>query len=90
MSDYPPIRYTAGFSKALSKLPRNVRSDFEKAIIVFRANPADSRLHTKKLKGVLAGCYSMRVGREYRALFRLASRRAVEFFDIAHRKDIYR
>ena len=90
MTDYPPIRYTAGFIKALAKLPQKAQDDFEKAVIFFRADPNDSRLHTKKLKGDLAGCYSIRINRDYRALFQLGGRRSVEFFFIAHRKDIYR
>lgn len=90
MNEHPSFSYTRTFVRSLAGLPQNIQKQFEGTLITFRHDPADPRLHTKKLSGKFAGMYSLRIGRDYRILFRLASRRTVEFLDIGHRKDIYR
>lgn len=90
MNPFPPIRYSHVFIKALAKLPKAVQTQTETAILLFQSNPDHPSLHTKKLSGELAGRYSFRVGREYRVIFQLASKRSVELMLIGNRKDIYR
>ncbi len=90
MHSLPPIRYSKTFVKSLAKMPKAVQEKTEQAILLLQSDPAHPKLHTKKLSGSLASFYSFRVSREYRVVFRLASRRIIELMLIAHRKDIYR
>ncbi len=80
---------TKEFEKELKKLPSEVAKLLTRQIDVFNNNWRHPYLHTKKLQG-LEGVYSIRVTRRYRALFYFQDSHTVIFFDIDHRKDIYR
>ncbi len=47
-------------------------------------------LHTKPLTGKLSGCYSFRISRDYRSIFKFLPDGAVYLIDVGNRKDIYR
>ena len=72
---------------------QNLEGDMRKLYIVqekrFFADVRDSRLHIKKLKD-FDGVFSFRITRSYRALFYFQNSETVVFFDIDHRKDIYK
>ncbi|MBI4087568.1 MAG: hypothetical protein HY434_01940 [Candidatus Liptonbacteria bacterium] len=82
------VQKTSDFLRELEGLPIGIKNIFEKQESVFKENWLDGRLHTKRLKD-LAGAYSFRVTRRYRAIFYLRGNEAI-FFSIGHRKDIYR
>ena len=80
---------TEDFAKAYS----NLQSSTKRLYIVqekrFAFNPRDPRLHIKKLKD-FNGAFSFRITRHYRVLFYFQNPMTAIFFDIDHRKDIYR
>ena len=75
--------------KDLETLPSDITELFRFQCTLFQQDPRDPRLHTKKLVS-LAGVFSFRITREYRALFRFVDASTVVVFAIGHRKDIYR
>lgn len=58
-------------------------------IEILSQNPYSSVLHTKPLSGELAGFYSFRITREWRAVFRFNSIEEIQLLLVGHRKDIY-
>ena len=82
------IRKTDDFFQDVEELPAGIQKLLEKQEDVFRANWLDPRLHTKRMRE-LSGVYSFRIIRRYRALFYWKGEEAV-FFNIGHRKDVYR
>lgn len=83
------IIFTDDFKKSLSKLPQGIKRLYHSQEERFKKNWHDSRLHTKQIKG-LGVAMSFRITRNYRALFFLKNAETAIFFDIDHRKDIYR
>ena len=63
------LEYTDTFLKDLKSLPDFVKAKLKKQIFLLAKNPFHSKLHTKPLKGGMAGQYSFRITRDYRALF---------------------
>ncbi|MDO8522739.1 MAG: hypothetical protein Q7S12_00420 [bacterium] len=77
------------FSRAFEKLPQNVKRLFFIQETRFLINPGDPRLHIKKVRG-LPLALSFRITRHYRTLFYFQDQITAVFFDIDHRKDVYR
>ena len=80
---------TSDFERSYQSLGLDIRRLYliqEKRFSLYTRDP---RLHIKKLKD-LDGIFSFRVTRNYRALFYFQNSETVIFFDIDHRKDIYR
>ncbi len=84
------VVYGHGFLKALAVLPKAVQERTALSLEWLSVDAFDVRLHTKTLKGELTGCYSFRVGREYRVLFQFVDSGTIQVFDAGHRRDIYR
>lgn len=80
---------TNDFQKAFRKLPREIQQSYTVQEKRFRSDWHDSRLHTKKLVD-LPDVFSLRVTRSYRVLFYFQTAQRAIFFEIDHRKDIYR
>lgn len=80
---------TSDFEKAYGKLQTNIQRLFLVQEKRFFINQRDPRLHIKKLRD-LDGVFSFRITRQYRALFYFQNSTDMVFFDIDHRKDIYR
>ena len=83
------IIHTDDFIKHLDKLPNHTARSFLIQQSRFENNPRHPSLYTKKLKD-LDGVYSLRIGKNHRALFFFTPEGNVAFFAIGHRKDIYR
>jgi len=60
-------RTAASFRKLLARLPRNVREQAGAAYQLFRQDPTHPSLHFKQVHPTLP-IFSVRVGREYRAV----------------------
>ncbi len=83
------IVYTERFFKAFGRLPITIQNYFHKQEALLKQNWRDTRLHTKQLIGE-DRTYSIRITREYRALFEWVDQKTLLFLTIAHRKDVYR
>ena len=80
---------TDDFDRAFKKLPKNTQRLYSIQRNRFQENWRDSRLHIKKVES-LPLALSFRITRHYRVLFYFQNDKTVIFFDIDHRKDIYR
>jgi len=78
------------FIKSADKLPSRIQKKLDGLLVIMSRNPYDPLLHTKRLSGVLAGYFSFRITREWRALFQFLDSQTLQLLRIAHRKDIYR
>jgi len=80
---------TGDFKKSLKKLPSEIEDLYKKQTAIFQYNWLDPRLHTKRIRE-LPGSYSLRITRRYRVLFYFKDSGTAIFFEIGHRKDVYR
>lgn len=83
------IIYTDDFKRSLNKLPKQIHRLLKIQEECFKNNWRDSRLHIKKVRS-LDYAFSLRITRRYRAFFYFQDSETAVFFDIDHRKDIYR
>ncbi|KKS15850.1 MAG: hypothetical protein UU71_C0013G0039 [Parcubacteria group bacterium GW2011_GWB1_41_6] len=83
------IIHTDDFKKALSKSPEEIKHLFEIREERFKNNWTDPRLHIKKVR-FLNHVFSLRITRRYRVFFYFQNSETAIFFEIGHRKDIYR
>lgn len=80
---------TDDFERAFAKLPASAKRLYAVQEERFQIHRHDARLHIKKVEG-LDGVYSFRVTRRYRVLFYFSLGERAVFFDIDHRKNVYR
>lgn len=80
---------TEEFERALRKLPSDARKLYKVQEHRFRENWRDPRLHVKRVQGLMSAL-SFRVTRRYRVLLYIRDSSAAVFFEIDHRKDVYR
>lgn len=83
------ITKTSDFSKSFRKLSADVQRLYTIQERRFLANWQDPRLHFKKLLGPELA-FSFRVARRYRVLLYFQNPNQAVFFDIDHRKDVYK
>ena len=83
------IVYGSYFLKAAKLLPTLEQTRLAKLLNLLSNNPFDSRLHSKKLSGSLAGLFSFRIGRDWRALYQFLDPHTIQLVNVGHRKDIY-
>ena len=84
------IVYTASFDRERKRLPRDIQELLKQQIERFLYDFKDARLHIKKLRGTEVAVYSLRVTRNYRVLFYWEDKETPVWFEIDHRKDVYR
>lgn len=80
---------TSDFEKLLAMLPADIQRLYSRQEYLFTQNWRDPRLHIKKVKS-LDLSFSFRITRRYRVLFYFQTPNRAIFFDIDHRKDVYR
>lgn len=80
---------TDDFEKAFKSLPKDAQRLYQTQEERFVENWRDPRLHIKKVR-MLPFALSFRVTRRYRAFFYFKNADTAIFFEIDHRKDIYR
>ncbi|MCK5320436.1 hypothetical protein KAJ61_03540 [Candidatus Parcubacteria bacterium] len=83
------IKQTKDFQKAFKNLQQDIKKFYQIQENRFIVNWRDSRLHIKKVKN-LDHAFSFRITRRYRVFFYFQDPETAIFFDIDHRKDIYR
>lgn len=80
---------TIDFNKSFKCLPKEICRLYSIQEKRFKENWRDSRLHIKKVHS-LGPALSFRITRRYRVFFYFQDTETAIFFDIDHRKDIYR
>lgn len=80
---------TEDFDRALGRLPKDAQRMYVVQEKRFRTNWRDPRLHVKKVR-TLARALSFRITRRYRVFFYFQNPETAVFFEVDHRKDIYR
>ena len=83
------INYTKDFRKSFKKLPKDIQNLFIRQESLLKKNWRDPRLHVKELVSKQP-TFSIRITQSYRALFIFTENDMVIFYDIGHRKDIYK
>ena len=76
------------FLHSAKKLDENLKFKLRSSLDILLKNPFHSTLHTKPLMGKLSHYYSLRIGRNYRVIFKLVSADIIYLIDIVDRKDI--
>ncbi|MYB75537.1 MAG: type II toxin-antitoxin system mRNA interferase toxin, RelE/StbE family [Chloroflexi bacterium] len=75
------VRYSKRFQKQFhSRLSPKMRQQFGRRLELFLANPRHSRLNVHSLSGKYAGCWSMNVSGDVRAIFEYQGSQAVILF----------
>jgi mRNA-degrading endonuclease RelE of RelBE toxin-antitoxin system len=80
---------TGDFSRVLNDLPQDIQHLYTIQGKRFKENWRDARLHVKKVR-TLPSAMSFRITRRYRVFFYFQNTETAIFFEIDHRKDIYR
>lgn len=84
------IVYGRNFIQSVKSLPGDTQEKLDQLLGLLAHNPYDSRLHTKKLHGDLAGSLSFRITRDWRVMFQFTEPETIVLLRAKHRKDIYR
>jgi len=84
------IKFDKRFLKEFKKLSSEIQQKLIYLEDVFKVNPFEKNLQTKRLQGKLKNFYSFRITREYRVIFQFISFNEVVFLAVKHRKDIYK
>ena len=80
---------TKDFYALFKNLPRKIQKLYLGQENRFAIDRKDHRLHVKKVKS-LEHAFSFRITRRYRVFFFFQNNNTAVFFDIGHRKDIYK
>jgi len=80
---------TDDFLRAFKKLPADIQRLYQTQEKRFSENYQDNRLHIKKIRS-LEYALSFRITRSYRVFFYFQTPEKAIFFEVDHRKDIYR
>jgi len=83
------IIQTDDFQKALEKLPKEIQQLYFTQKMRFQLNWRDPRLHIKKIRS-LQFAFSFRITRRYRVFFYFQNSDTAIFFEIGHRKNVYK
>lgn len=80
---------TDDFERTFRRLPRDIQRLYSLQERRFCENWRDPRLHARKVR-TLRHAFSFRITRRYRVFFYFQNLETAIFFDVDHRKDVYR
>lgn len=78
------------FLKSARKLEKKIRANLDVILKLLSENYKDSKIHSKPLRGKLAGFYSLRVGRDHRVVYKFLNDSTILLTIVAHRSGAYR
>ncbi len=78
------------FLKSAEKIEKRMKPKLKECLDFLVKDPFHPTLKTKPLTGKLSGCYSFRLGRNYRVIFIFLEDKEIHLLSIGHRKDIYK
>ncbi len=80
---------TKTFEKQYQRLPLKLQTKFDERLLLWLANPSDSRLRVHSLTGKYTGYWSMNVTGDIRALYRHEGDNIVIFALIGTHSSLY-
>lgn len=83
------IEYSRRFIKQFQKLRPAERDRFEKRLLLWQVDPGHSSLHVHQLQGKFKGFYSLNVGGDLRAIYKLLGSQMVLFDLIGTHSELY-
>ena len=83
------VIYDKDFLGDVRKLPTVFQERLAELIEILREDPFDPRLHTKPLSAPLAGLFSFRIMRDYRAGFKFRASHTIQLIAVDRRDRIY-
>lgn len=78
------------FLSSVKKLESKLKKKINLQLKLLQQNPYHPQLHTKPLHGELKSFYSLRVGRDYRLIFKFLNEHKIILTKAEHRSKIYR
>lgn len=84
------VKFHPGFQKRLQKLRAKERDRFFDRLSIFIIDPHDQRINAHRLKGGLKDYYSIDVGGDIRAIYRIVNDDTVIFMNIGTHHQLYR
>lgn len=78
------------FLNSVKKLDPPVKRNINARLKLLEQNPFHPKLHTKPLQGKLTGFYSLRVGRDYRVVFKFLEGGVIVLLRADRRDKIYK
>ena len=82
------IQLHKNFIKEYKKWP-NIQKRIDERLALFRVNPFDQILNNHGLTGKYAGCRSINITGDYRAVFELIDDNTVRFIDVDAHSNLY-
>ncbi len=83
------VEFHRTFLKEYGKLPRKIQARFKERLDVFRKTPFDESLGNHTLAGKWAGCRSINVTGDYRAIFEETKENTFRFMAIGTHSKLY-
>jgi len=83
------VFYTTNFRKMYRKLQPKIQERFKERRNIFLSNPFDSLLDNHQLHGEFAGCRSINVTGDYRAIYYYEREDAVRFIAIGTHHELF-
>ena len=78
------------FLSSVKKLDIKLKRKINSQLKILQQNPFHSRLHTKPLHGQLAEFHSLRIGRDYRLVFKFTNNKTLLLVAVEHRSKVYK
>ncbi len=84
------ILVTEEFEKRYRELPKHIQQKLHKQEGIFQENPFHPSLHTEKLQPKKRECWSFRIDRSYRILFRFTDSDTITLITVGTHDWVYR
>lgn len=83
------VSYTKGFQRAYRKLPTSLRNKFKERRNLFLTEPFHPLLYNHPLTGAYAGCRSINITGDYRAILFAPDEHTIVFTKIGTHHDLF-
>ena len=83
------VGYDRVFLKKYAKLPQKVREQFKEHVDLFARDPYNSILYNHPLNAPYAGCRSISITGDYRAVFYHVNDSVVRFINIGRHPELF-
>ena len=84
------IDYSSNFKKRFRKIPEKIRARLVERLQYFVKDQFDPRLNNHMLHGKYAGCHSINVTGDIRAIYEIQDGAVAYFIDIGSHAELYK